>query len=70
MTTIVDFTGRTIETGHVVAYPVRRGSQMWLNKLTVTEVRNNSIAGFNNIGRPVTIKNLQNVVIIGSQPHE
>lgn len=70
MTTIVDFTGRTIEPGHVVAYPVRRGSQMWLNKLTVTEVGKDSIAGYNSAGRPLTIKNLRNVVIIGSQPHE
>ena len=28
MTPAVDFTGRTIEAGHVVVYPVRRGSDM------------------------------------------
>ena len=27
MTPAVDFTGRTIEAGHVVVYPVRRGSE-------------------------------------------
>ena len=38
MTPAVDFMGRTIEAGHVVVYPVRRGSDMWLNKLSVTQV--------------------------------
>ena len=70
MTPAVDFTGRTIEAGHVVVYPVRRGSSMWLNKLNVTQVRDDSIAGYNTAGRLLTIRNLQNVVIIGSQPSE
>ena len=70
MTPIVDFTGRTIEAGHVVVYPVRRGSDMWLNKLRVTDVRDNSIAGYNSAGRLLTIKNLQNVVIISNQSRE
>ena len=70
MTPAVDFTGRTIEAGHVVVYPVRRGRAMWLNKLSVTQVRDDSIAGYNSTGKLLTIKNLQNVVIIGSQPSE
>ncbi|MGD0038851.1 MAG: hypothetical protein ABSE84_00320 [Isosphaeraceae bacterium] len=64
MTPAVDFTGRTIEAGHVVVYPVRRGSSMWLNKLNVTQVRDDSIAGYNTAGRLLTIRNLQNVVIV------
>jgi hypothetical protein len=64
MTPAVDFMGRTIEAGHVVIYPVRRGSSMWLNKLNVTQVRDDSIAGYNTAGRLLTIRNLQNVVIV------
>jgi hypothetical protein len=64
MTPAVDFMGRTIEAGHVVVYPVRRGSSMWLNKLNVTQVRDDSIAGYNTAGRLLTIRNLQNVVIV------
>jgi len=64
MTPAVDFTGRTIEAGHVVVYPVRRGSSMWLNKLNVTQVRDDSIAGYNTAGRLLTVRNLQNVVIV------
>ena len=64
MTPAVDFTGRTIEAGHVVVYPVRRGSSMWLNKLNVTQVRDDNIAGYNTAGRLLTIRNLQNVVIV------
>jgi hypothetical protein len=64
MTPAVDFTGRTIEAGHVVVYPVRRGSSMWLNKLNVTQVCDDSIAGYNSAGRLLNIRNLQNVVIV------
>jgi hypothetical protein len=64
MTPAVDFMGRTIEAGHVVVYPVRRGSNMWLNKLSVSRVEDDHIAGYNSTGRLVTIKNLENVVIV------
>jgi hypothetical protein len=64
MTPAVDFTGRTIEAGHVVVYPVRRKSDMWLNKLNVTQVSDDSIMGYNSAGRLLKIQNLKNVVII------
>jgi hypothetical protein len=64
MTPAVDFTGRTIEAGHVVVYPVRRGSEMWLNKLSVSQVSDDSIVGYSPIGKRLTIKNLKNVVIV------
>jgi hypothetical protein len=64
MTPAVDFTGRTIQPGDTVVYPVRRGSKMWLNKLSVTQVSDDHIAGYNAIGHLLTIKNLQNVLIV------
>ena len=64
MTPAVDFTGRTIEAGHVVVYPVRRGSSMWLNKLTLTHADVDGACGYNNIGHRVFLKNLKNVVVV------
>jgi hypothetical protein len=64
MTPARDFTGRIIEAGHVVVYPVRRGSKMWLNKLNVTQVNDDSIVGFNSLGSRLTIRNVQNTVIV------
>jgi hypothetical protein len=68
MTPAVDFLGRTIETGHVVVYPVRRGSDMWLNKLSVAQVSDDRITGYSPTGKLLTIQKLQNVVIVGGQP--
>jgi hypothetical protein len=64
MTPAVDFIGRTIEAGHVVVYPVRRGSDMWLNKLSVSQVWDDHIVGYNSAGKLLTIKNVKNVVIV------
>jgi hypothetical protein len=64
MTPARDFTGRIIEAGHVVVYPVRRGSKMWLNKLSVAQVNDDSIEGYSSLGSRLTIRNLQNVVIV------
>jgi hypothetical protein len=63
-----DFMGRTIVAGQVVVYPVRRGSKMWLNKLTVTQVFDDSITGYNALGHTLHIKNVQNVVIVTNNP--
>jgi len=65
MTPPVDFTGRTIEAGHVVVYPVRRTSDLRLHKLTVTKVWSDHIEGYSShTGNLLSIKNLQNVVIV------
>jgi hypothetical protein len=69
MTPAVDFMGRTIEAGHVVVYPVRRGSDMWLNKLSVIQVTDDRITGYSPTGKLLTIQKLQNVVIVGGQPN-
>jgi hypothetical protein len=64
MTPATDFTGRTIESGHVVVYPVRRKSDLYLNKLNVTQVLDDSIVGYSPSGKRLTIRNLKNVVIV------
>jgi len=34
-----DYTGRTIKVGDLVAFPVRRGSGMWLSSARVSSIR-------------------------------
>ena len=65
----VDFLGRRLEAGHVVVYPVRRKSDLWLNKLTVSQVWDDHLVGYSAAGKLLSIKNLQNVVIVGGQPN-
>ena len=62
--TPTDFLGRDIRPGDLIVYPWRRGSQMGLNKLSVMQVTPESVGGFSNLGRPVKITNLKNVVIV------
>lgn len=68
MTEAIDFRGKTIEPGMTVAYPVRRGSQMWLKTLRVQGIEATSdgvkLSGFSEVGRRVTITNLQNCVVV------
>jgi hypothetical protein len=59
-----DFIGRAIAAGDTVVYPVRRGSSMWLNKMNVTQVADDHITGFNSDGRRITVKNLNNTVVV------
>jgi len=59
-----DFTGRTIEVGHVVVYPVRRGSDMQMKTLTVSHVDDKHITGYSPAGQNLTLTNLKNVVIV------
>lgn len=59
-----DFTDQEIKVGMHLAYPVRRGSRMWLTRITVTQVSLDEIKGFNSIGRRVTVKNIKNCVIV------
>jgi hypothetical protein len=65
-----DFIGRAIVAGNTVVYPVRRGSSMWLNKLNVTQVADDHITGFNSDGRRITVKNLNNCVVVEPLPVE
>jgi expansin (peptidoglycan-binding protein) len=66
----LDFLGREIKIGDTIAYPVRRGSSMWLNKLRVTQVLPVSVKGLNADGRWITVHNLNNVVVdVASRQH-
>ncbi len=63
-----DFLGREIKAGDTVVYPVRRGSSMWLNKITVDLADEEHITGKNSFGRFITVRNLKNCVLV--QPIE
>jgi hypothetical protein len=58
-----DFLGREIRPGDLIVYPWRRGSAMGLNKLSVQQVTEQHVSGYSNLGRPVKITNLKNVVV-------
>ena len=65
-----DFLGREIEVGHTIVYPVRRGSRMWMQMASVTEIRQHDrtqpplLVYLNPTGRKVTIQNLDNCVVV------
>lgn len=61
-----DIMGREIEAGHVIVYPVRKGSQMWLKKLELSCVDElkGTLHGMNTMGVPITIKNLNTVAVV------
>lgn len=65
-----DFLQRLIQPGDICAYPVRRGSKMWLNRLTVQEIvydpkGNPQVKGRKEDGYPVTISALDRLVLVG-----
>jgi hypothetical protein len=70
-TEAVDFLGHQIIAGDLVVYPVRRGSDMWMNKLRVDSVRDTprgkAISGTNDAGRRIIVRNLTNCTVI-SEP--
>jgi hypothetical protein len=68
---ILDFSGQVIEPGDIIAYPVRRGSDMWLRSLRVSHIdviRSTPpvyrIAGTNDNGRLVKLENPLRCVVI------
>lgn len=60
-----DFLERTIEVGDLLVYPVRRGSDMWLTKITVTDLGDGVVHGTNDNGRRVTVKRPDRSVVWG-----
>ena len=59
-----DHYGRSIRSGDVVTYPVRKGSQMWLATAKVDEVRTDgALSATKDNGSPVTIFNTQTTVL-------
>ena len=62
---VLDFVGNEITAGCTVCYPVRRGSNLWMNRMVVTQVAADQITGQNPHNRRLThVKNLQNVVVV------
>jgi hypothetical protein len=61
---VKDFVGQEIKPGCSVVYPTRRGSSMWMNKMTVDLVEDSHISGFNNVGRRVNVTTIKNCVVV------
>lgn len=63
-----DFLGKSITAGTVICYPVRRGSKMWLKKLSVLAVQDTPrgvcVSGTNDTGRRIAVYNLENCVVV------
>lgn len=59
-----DFLGREIKVGQQLVYPVRRGSSMWLTKITVTDLGDDTVHGVNDNGRRITLSRPERSVIV------
>jgi len=62
-----DFVGQEIGVGDTVVYAVRAGSDLWLDKIIVTQVHPTKIVGYklnDTMQRRITIKNLHTCVVI------
>ena len=63
-----DFLGVPIKPGNRVAYPMRRGSRMWLTTMRIEGIEEVSgkfiLFGFGPSGRRTRTKNTQNCVVI------
>jgi hypothetical protein len=59
----LDFFGRRINKDCVIAYPVRQGSSMWIEKGRVTEVLSNKLKIVKKRGVKTQIKNICNCII-------
>ena len=59
-----DFLGREIVAGNTVVYPVRRGSSLWMNRMTVLGTTNGVLTGNNPEGRRINLTNIENVTVV------
>jgi len=71
MTNPRDFLGCEINEGDTLVYPVRRGSSMWLKKITVTRITESDrggvktiVVGINDSGRRITLMKPERSVIV------
>ncbi len=64
MNEATDFLGRSIAVHDTLIYPVRRGSHMWLNRITVAKVENDAIYGVSPKGRSIKLTNLNNTIVV------
>jgi len=68
----IDFLGQPIKAGDLVCYPVRRGSNMWLNKLRIHTIQVIQtikepifkLIGTNDTGRQVSVEKTDRVIVI------
>jgi hypothetical protein len=68
MTPVYDFVGKPITIGCRCAYPVRRGSDMWLTTIRVQGINQIGetvvLSGYNDAGRKVSVRNVKNCVVV------
>jgi hypothetical protein len=65
-----DMFDREIRLGDICVYPVRRGSSMWMNRVTVLKITHSpagepKLQGQKQDGYPVRVTSLDRVAIIG-----
>ncbi len=68
--TAKDMFGREIRVGDLCVYPVRRGSSMWMNRITINNIVHDprgvpGLSGVKGDGYPVKVTSLGRVAIIG-----
>lgn len=65
----IDFVGRKIKSGDLVAYPVRRGSRMWLTSARVSNIvcrgKEHTIEAIIESGQRVTLEHSARLIVIG-----
>jgi hypothetical protein len=68
MNEIRDFCGNLITVGCKCAYPMRRGSKMWMTTVKVDGVQQTGdttvLSGYDNLGRRTHTKNILNCIVI------
>ena len=67
-----DMFERVIKTGDICVYPVRRGSKMWMNRITVLKISHDEsgkakMSGQKQDGYAVNVTSLDRVAIIGRE---
>lgn len=61
-----DFLGHSIEIGHTICWPVRRGAKMWLARGSVTDVSAREVQVVkDDTGRATRLKNFNTIVSMG-----
>jgi hypothetical protein len=65
-----DMFDREVRIGDICVYPVRRGSQMWMNRVVVQKISHDprgapKLSGLKQDGYPVNVTSLDRVAIIG-----
>lgn len=65
-----DFLDREIRVGDICVYPVRKGSSMWINRVTVQRITRDPAGGFKvhgmkGDGYPVVVTSMDRLTIVG-----